>query len=34
MNCFPKYDGSIHPDEWINDIKKIIICGKIIMEDF
>jgi hypothetical protein len=22
MNCFPKYDGSIHPDEWINDIKK------------
>ncbi|RGB27674.1 hypothetical protein C1646_746229 [Rhizophagus diaphanus] len=22
MNTFPKYDGSIHPDEWINDIKK------------
>ncbi|PKK77010.1 hypothetical protein RhiirC2_844664 [Rhizophagus irregularis] len=22
MNSFPKYDGSIHPDEWINDIKK------------
>jgi hypothetical protein len=22
MNYFPKYDGSIHPDEWINDIKK------------
>jgi hypothetical protein len=22
MNCFPKYDGSIHPDEWINDIRK------------
>jgi hypothetical protein len=22
MDYFPKYDGSIHPDEWINDIKK------------
>jgi hypothetical protein len=22
MNCFPKYDGSIHPDEWINNILK------------
>ncbi|GBC04100.1 hypothetical protein RclHR1_05510001 [Rhizophagus clarus] len=22
MNYFPKYDGNIHPDEWINDIKK------------
>jgi hypothetical protein len=22
MNCFPIYDGSIHPDEWINDIKR------------
>ncbi|PKK61051.1 hypothetical protein RhiirC2_761138, partial [Rhizophagus irregularis] len=19
---FPKYDGNIHPDEWINDIQK------------
>ncbi|GBC04101.1 hypothetical protein RclHR1_05510002 [Rhizophagus clarus] len=22
MNYFPKYDGNIHPDEWINDIQK------------
>jgi hypothetical protein len=22
MNYFPKYNGNIHPDEWINDIKK------------
>ncbi|PKY17823.1 hypothetical protein RhiirB3_404763 [Rhizophagus irregularis] len=22
MNSFLKYDGNIHPDEWINDIKK------------
>ncbi|EXX63069.1 uncharacterized protein OCT59_013627 [Rhizophagus irregularis] len=22
MNYFPKYDGNIHPDEWINDIIK------------
>ncbi|GBB91963.1 hypothetical protein RclHR1_19440004 [Rhizophagus clarus] len=22
MNYFPKYDGNIHPDEWISDIRK------------
>ncbi|RGB27678.1 hypothetical protein C1646_746231 [Rhizophagus diaphanus] len=22
MNYFPKYDGNIHPDEWINNIQK------------
>jgi hypothetical protein len=25
MNHFPKYDGGIHPDEWINGIKKYYI---------
>jgi hypothetical protein len=26
---FPKYDGNIHPNEWINDIKKYLIFRNI-----
>ncbi|RGB31111.1 hypothetical protein C1646_764474 [Rhizophagus diaphanus] len=26
---FPKYDGNIHPNEWINDIKKYLIFSNI-----
>jgi hypothetical protein len=26
---FPKYDGNIHPDEWITDIKKYFKLRKV-----
>ena len=26
---FPKYDGNIHPDEWINDIQSYFEIKKI-----
>ena len=28
----PKYDGNIHPDEWIKDIKKYDEFWKVILE--
>jgi hypothetical protein len=31
---FPKYDGNIHPDEWINDIQKFRYIWKIDCKEF
>jgi hypothetical protein len=31
---FPKYDGNIHPDEWINDIQKFRYIWKIDCNEF
>ncbi|PKK71752.1 hypothetical protein RhiirC2_744065 [Rhizophagus irregularis] len=30
----PKYDGNIHPDEWINDIQKYLKLRYTVLKNF